>query len=89
MTIKESPWLHLWTHGADGWGIFDNSDYGLRIERHDELQRFDSDWAAIAYVGLCASRGRAFDALAWEYAVSDAVQEASELTAETDPSASG
>lgn len=34
----------------DGWGVFNNSDHGMRIERYDEAARFASDAAAQAYV---------------------------------------
>jgi hypothetical protein len=64
---------------AEGWGLFDNSDHGLRIERWDDAGRFDSDNAAIAFVGYRAGMGnalaqRAFAELAWVYAVSDAAE---------------
>lgn len=63
---------------AEGWGIFDNSDHGLRIERFDDVARFDCDAAAIAYVGMKAIRGdalarKAFEHVAWEQAIMDAV----------------
>lgn len=43
----------------EGWGVFDNSDHGLRIERDDGSQRFSSDCDAIAYVEQRAERGNA------------------------------
>ncbi len=49
----------------DGWGIFDNSDHGLRIERHDMLARFDSDAAAQAYVAVRAMEGDVLCKQAW------------------------
>ncbi len=60
---------------SEGWGVFDNSDYGMRIERHGD--RFDSDAAAIAYVAQRAVAGgalerRAIEDLAWHHAVKDA-----------------
>lgn len=72
-----------WTHEdqvaalADGWGVFDNSDHGERIERLDEAQRFDCDSAAIAYVAMRAVYGdtlarKAFEYLAHVHAVLDA-----------------
>jgi len=62
---------------AEGWGIFDNSDHGMRIERHDALQRFDCDAAAQAFVAVRAILGDklaqlAWDELAWHHAVMDA-----------------
>lgn len=53
----------MWTYAdqekalADGWGVFSNTDHGERIERHDEMERFKSDAAAIAYVGRQAAKG--------------------------------
>lgn len=72
-----------WTHEnqtaalAAGWGIFENSDHGLQIERHGS--RFDCDAAAIAFVGYSAALReplavRAFTELAWQHAVSDAAE---------------
>jgi hypothetical protein len=66
---------------ADGWGIFDNSDHGLRIERHDDAQRFDCDAAAQAYVAVRALRGdklaqTAWQELAYAHAVLDAAEQA-------------
>jgi hypothetical protein len=63
---------------ADGWGIFDNSDHGLRIERNDSTARFDCDAAAQAYVAGRALHGdklarHAWEELAHSHAVSDAV----------------
>lgn len=74
-----------WTHEdqtaalAEGWGIFDSSDYGYRIERFDDAQRFDCDAAAVAFVGYRAGLGnalarKAFWELAWQHAVSDAAE---------------
>lgn len=62
---------------AEGWGIFDNSDNGMRIERFDDAHRFDSDAAAVAFVGLRAALGnplarKAFEQLAWHHSVDDA-----------------
>jgi hypothetical protein len=64
---------------AAGWGIFDNSDHGMRIERHDELGRFDCDSAAIAFVAVRAMHGdrlarKAWNELAYHHAVLDAAQ---------------
>jgi hypothetical protein len=61
----------------DGWGIFDNADYGLRIERYDDAGRFDCDIAAQAYVAVRAVRENglarhAWMFLAWHHAVWDA-----------------
>jgi len=78
--------LMTWTHEdqeaamEQGWLIADNSDHGLRIERYDDAQRFDSDAAAVAYVGRRAGLGaplarRAFEHLSWYHAVEDAAQE--------------
>jgi hypothetical protein len=60
--------------------IADNSDHGTRIERFDDARRFDSDAAAISYVGVRAARSnalarKAFEMLAWHYAVLDAAKE--------------
>jgi hypothetical protein len=74
-----------WTHEdqrralAQGWGVFDNGDHGLRIERHDEMARFDCDAAAVAYVAHLAVLGdplarKAIEHLAWEHAVMDAAE---------------
>jgi len=62
---------------AEGWGIFDNSDHGMRIERHDAMGRFDSDAAAQAFVAVRAMAGdtlarSAWQELAWHHAVMDA-----------------
>lgn len=67
----------------EGWGLFDNSDHGLRIERWDDRGRFDSDNAAIAFVGYRAALGnklaaKAFAELAFVYAVSDAAEQDTE-----------
>src|ERR1700704_2821221 len=35
---------------AQGWGVFANSDHGMRIERRDEDRRFVNDAAAWAWV---------------------------------------
>jgi hypothetical protein len=64
----------------DGWGIFDNSDHGLRIERIDDRARFDCDAAAQAYVAVRAMRGDRLARLAWEeiahhHAVMDAAEQ--------------
>lgn len=56
-----------WTHEdqeralAEGWGVFDNSDYGLRIERFDSAAIFASDVEAIKHVRALSDSG---DALA-------------------------
>jgi antirestriction protein ArdC len=42
---------------AEGWGIFDNSHHGQRIERYDAAKRFDSDAAAV-YEHECPKRLR-------------------------------
>lgn len=65
---------------ADGWGIFDNTDHGLRIERNDSMARFDSDAAAQAYVAVRAIKGdalavAAMTELAWLHAVLDAADQ--------------
>lgn len=65
---------------CEGWLIAENSDHGPRIERYDDSQRFNSDAAATAFVGLCASLGgflarRAFEYLAYEWAVEDAARQ--------------
>lgn len=65
---------------ADGWGIFDNSEHGLRIERRDEINRFDDDAAAQAYVAVRAMRGdplarHAWTELAYYHAVLDAAEQ--------------
>jgi len=65
---------------AEGWGVFDNSDHGMRIERHDDLGRFDSDAAAQAFVAIRAMEGNtlarsAWRELAWHHAVMDAAQQ--------------
>lgn len=65
---------------ADGWGVFENSDHGHRIERHDETGRFDCDAAAQAYVAMRALHGdvlcrHAWEALAFFHAVSDAAED--------------
>jgi hypothetical protein len=65
---------------ADGWGVFDNSDHGLRIERHDAAQRFDCDAAAQAYVSVRAMNGdrlakSAWREIAWHHAVLDAADD--------------
>ena len=62
---------------ADGWGIFDNSDHGIRIERYGD--RFDSDVAAQVYVAARAINGDqlarlAWLELAWHHAVIDAAE---------------
>lgn len=36
--------------GGKGWLLSDNSDYGLRIERCDACEQFDSDAAAVTHV---------------------------------------
>lgn len=60
---------------SEGWGVFDNSDHGLRIERHGE--RFDSDAAAQAFVAIRAIDGDELARLAWEHlAWSQAVMDA-------------
>ena len=64
---------------SDGWMIVDNSDHGQRIERYDEMARFDCDAAAQAYVALRAINGdplarSAWDYLAYQHAVSDAAE---------------
>jgi hypothetical protein len=62
----------MWTHLdqaqalADGWGLFDNSDHGPRIERNDGMARFDCDAAAQAYVAVRAMRGDKLARAAWE-----------------------
>lgn len=74
-----------WTHDdqqcalADGWGIFENSDHGHRIERHDDAGRFDCDAAAQAYVAIRALERdqlakKAWEELAWHHAVMDAAR---------------
>jgi len=65
---------------SEGWGVFDNSDHGLRIERHDEAQRFDCDAAAQAYVAMRALNGgareqKAIRWLAWIHAVDGAASD--------------
>lgn len=40
-----------------GWGIFDSSDHGVRIERIDMLEIFKSDLEAIAFVNAKAVTG--------------------------------
>ena len=65
---------------AEGWGIFDNSDYGLRIERNDSMKRFDCDAAAQAFVAVMAIEGNALAQAAWrelahQYAVLDAAEQ--------------
>jgi hypothetical protein len=60
----------------DGWGIFDNSDHGMRIERNDDMGRFETDNAAQAYVAMRAIGGNVLAIAAWEelahyHAVSD------------------
>ena len=62
---------------AEGWGIFDNSDHGMRIERNDATGRFDCDAAAQAFVAVRAMEGdtlarSAWRELAWHHAVLDA-----------------
>ena len=68
---------------ADGWGVFENTDHGLRVERHDSLGRFDCDAAAIAYVAAAALCGNQHAAkavyhLAWSQAVLDAAERSAE-----------
>jgi len=52
-----------WTHYDQkqalnqGWGLFENADHGLRIERNDKSPRFAHDAAAQAYVGAAAAHG--------------------------------
>lgn len=63
----------------EGWGVFHNSDYGEKIERYDEAERFDSDAAAAAYVGIRAILGdelatKAIYHLGNHYAVTDAAE---------------
>lgn len=72
----------------EGWGIFDNSDHGIRIERADDAKRFDCDEAAIAFVGHRAALGnalaaKAFAELAFVYAVSDAAEDDSSVQVAT------
>lgn len=76
---------------AEGWGVFENSDHGLRIERNDSAARFDCDAAAVAYVAYAAAQGyrlakRAVAFLAYEHAVSDAAEVDAESAA-PDPAA--
>lgn len=47
---------------GEGWGIFDNSDHGPRIERTDE--RFYSDAAAQTWVAFQAMNGSTLHVLA-------------------------
>lgn len=51
----------------DGWGIFNNSDHGVRIERYDESEKFKSDAMAIAYVAWRASCGHQLERKAVNY----------------------
>lgn len=65
---------------ADGWGLFENSDHGMRIERNDATARFDCDAAAQAYVAVRAIRDdklarQAWEELAWHHAVMDAAED--------------
>ncbi len=65
---------------SEGWGIFDNCDHGMRIERYDAVKRFDCDAAAVAFVGYRATLKvvlacKAFEELAWHHAVIDAAAE--------------
>lgn len=44
---------------TQGWGIFENSDHGIRIERLDEKSIFEDDEQAVNYVRLQAAAGSA------------------------------
>lgn len=50
----------------DGWGLWANSDYGLRIERYDEARRFPSDLGAVEHVIRAATVGGANETAALE-----------------------
>lgn len=71
---------------ADGWGVFENSDNGLRIERYERYDcagRFDCDAAAQAYVAVRAMNGdalavSAWREIAWHHAVLDAADDEQE-----------
>lgn len=64
----------------EGWGIFDNSDYGIRIERIDDMANvfpedasidgtplFESDEEAIYFVRTRANTGSAFHQRALDF----------------------
>jgi hypothetical protein len=63
--------MQFWTYQeqtnalADGWGVFENSNHGLRIERHGN--RFESDSAAQTYVAMGALNGGKLERHALEY----------------------
>lgn len=43
----------------EGWSIFESSEYGFRIERLDEAEKFDGDGPAWLHVLAKAAKGSA------------------------------
>ncbi len=74
--ISSLEWTDAYTTAAslEGWNLFDNSDYGLEIERIDDMfvpcpdgdgePLFVSDDDAIAFVRQKAAEGSAMHTLA-------------------------